>query len=128
MIALLHCLQAGTLVLCGEAFELPEALARELAQGAPHLVLDFDAQGNAMSGWPKAFGDGDVLLIEGRALGAGARFTAADGASYRRLVMEYADDAAAAAARSMVERVWSRLSPKAAAARMRGASGSRNRS
>jgi hypothetical protein len=52
MIELLLCLAlpaapagTGTLVLCGEAFELPEALARELAQGAPHLLLDFDGPG-----------------------------------------------------------------------------------
>jgi len=47
--SLLACLQAlaqtGTLVLCGEAFELPEALARELAGGAPHLLLDFGGAG-----------------------------------------------------------------------------------
>jgi len=35
----------GTLVLCGERFELPESLARELAGGAPHLVLDFGGPG-----------------------------------------------------------------------------------
>jgi len=47
MIALLLALapQAGTLVLCGERFELPEALARELAGGAPHLVLDLGDSG-----------------------------------------------------------------------------------
>jgi len=37
--------QGGTLVLCGESFELPEPLARELAGGAPHLVLEFGAAG-----------------------------------------------------------------------------------
>jgi hypothetical protein len=47
MIALLLALatQAGTLVLCGESFELPQALARELAGSAPHLVLDFGTPG-----------------------------------------------------------------------------------
>jgi hypothetical protein len=34
--------RAGTLVLCGEGFELPEALARELAGPRPHLLLDLD--------------------------------------------------------------------------------------
>ena len=42
---LLALAQSGTLVLCGESFELPEPLARELAGGAPHLVLDFGAAG-----------------------------------------------------------------------------------
>ncbi len=37
--------QGGTLVLCGESFELSEALARELCGGAPHLVLDFGSPG-----------------------------------------------------------------------------------
>ncbi len=31
--------QRGTLVLCGEAFELPAALSRELAGNAPHALL-----------------------------------------------------------------------------------------
>jgi hypothetical protein len=35
----------GTLVLCGERFELPEALAHELAGDAPHLVLELDETG-----------------------------------------------------------------------------------
>lgn len=48
MIALALCAalagqQPGALVLCGESFELSEALARELAGSAPHLVLDLDA-------------------------------------------------------------------------------------
>jgi len=37
--------QGGTLVLLGERFELPEALARELAGDAPHLVLEFGGPG-----------------------------------------------------------------------------------
>jgi len=37
--------QTGTLVLCGERFELPESLARELAGDAPHLVLEFGSPG-----------------------------------------------------------------------------------
>ncbi len=44
------------------------------------------------------FGEGDVLQIEGRALGAGARYLDASGAPYRRLVVAYADDAAMRAA------------------------------
>jgi hypothetical protein len=44
------------------------------------------------------FGEGDVLLVEGRALGAGARYVDAGGAPLRRLVVVYADDAAARAA------------------------------
>jgi hypothetical protein len=42
---LLALAQSGTLVLCGESFELPEPLARELAAGAPHLVLEFGSAG-----------------------------------------------------------------------------------
>jgi hypothetical protein len=34
--------RSGTLVLCGEGFELDEALARELGGARPHLVLDLD--------------------------------------------------------------------------------------
>lgn len=37
--------RTGTLVLCGERFEFAEALARELAGDAPHLVLDLCAAG-----------------------------------------------------------------------------------
>ena len=42
---LLALAQSGTLVLCGASFELPEPLARELASGAPHLVLEFGSAG-----------------------------------------------------------------------------------
>lgn len=44
------------------------------------------------------FGEGDVLQVEGRALGAGARYAEADGAQFKRLVVVYVDDGAAAAA------------------------------
>jgi hypothetical protein len=49
------------------------------------------------------FGEGDVLQVEGRALGAGARYTDAAGATLRRLVVVYADDAAARAALAHLE-------------------------
>jgi hypothetical protein len=41
------------------------------------------------------FGEGDVLQLEGGALGAGARYADAAGATCRRLVVVYADDEAA---------------------------------
>jgi hypothetical protein len=44
------------------------------------------------------FGEGDVLQIEGHALGAGARYTDAAGAEVRRLAIVYLDAAAAGAA------------------------------
>ena len=62
--AVLASAQSGTLVLCGESFELPEALARELAGSAPHLVLDLDgaapdplAHGNSQALRPDLAGD-----------------------------------------------------------------------
>ena len=44
------------------------------------------------------FGDGDPLLVEQDALGAGARYQDADGGTCRRMVVTYRDEAAARAA------------------------------
>ena len=81
--------------LAGETAAAPLAIWRHLPAEGRVPGSEFLFRGRFGLEPIYTFGPGDVLLIEGRALGAGARYAAADGTVYRRLTVAYADAGAA---------------------------------
>ncbi len=94
----------------GAAVSLAEALLAHIPDEKPEPFLDRLPADNRVPGSERlirgpyglqpyfTFGEGDILQLNGKIFAALAEYTAADGSKYNRLIVPYADSAAAAVA------------------------------